>query len=366
MDNFWKQIEQGIQEQKGGYLVTILGGEGVVQELSGKRLFFDGKKWLSQNSLPEEVQEGLIPWLPSYSLKAEKVECEISSDSSPSLKARVFIQPLLPPPTLLVLGGGHIALHLVELGNMMGFKVTVVDDRPEFANPARFPQANRVICADFAQTLQKFTITKQTYIVIVTRGHRYDQMCLEMVIDSEAAYLGMIGSKRRVMAMRNYLTEQGYQPELLDKLHSPIGLNIGAETPAEIALSIMAEVVKTRRLSSENVKHKTGELEIDHWVVQALASLEETKDEKKVVLATIVEVKGSAPRKPGAQMLFYADGRSVGTIGGGCAEAEVRRAALTVLDQGTTAIYTVDLTNDVAAEDGMVCGGTMKVFLARV
>jgi len=366
MEYFWQRIKQVINEQKNGYLLTILGGEGAFEELSGRKLFFDGKQSQTLGSIPIELQESITPWILSHSVKAERVKQEINLDSSYSLKVDMFIQPLLPPPTLLVLGGGHIALHLVELGTMMGFKVTVVDDRPEFANTGRFPQADRVICADFAQTLQQFSITEQTYIVIVTRGHRYDQTCVVNVINSTAAYLGMIGSKRRVVAMKNFLIEQGYEPELLDRLHSPIGLSIGAETPPEIALSIMAEVVMCRRLSQANVKHKTGELEIDHTVIQTLASIEEGQLNERVVLATIIEVKGSTPRKPGAQMLFYADGRTIGTIGGGCAEAEVRRAALSVLDQGNTKIFTVDLTNDVAAEDGMVCGGVMKVFLARV
>jgi xanthine dehydrogenase accessory factor len=366
MNYFWQKIEQVIEEQKKGYLLTILGGEGIFAELSGKRLFSDGEVIQTLGDIPLEIQESIIPWLPSHSVKAERVQLEINLERSNLLKADVFIQPLLPPPTLLVLGGGHIALHLVELGKMMGFKITVVDDRPEFANPLRFPQADRVICADFAQTLLQFPITDQSYIVIVTRGHRYDQTCVESVIDSSATYLGMIGSKRRVSAMKNFLIEQGYKPECLERLHSPIGLNIGAETPAEIALSIMAEVVQCRRLSKQRVKHKTGELEIDPTVVKRLALIEQNRGDEQAVLATIVEVKGSAPRKSGAQMLFYADGRTVGTIGGGCAEAEVRRAALNILDQETPKIYTVDLTNDVAAEEGMVCGGIMKIFLAKI
>lgn len=366
MEHFWKKIEQVIEDQKKGYLLTILGGEGIFSELSGRKLFFDGKVSQSLGHIPLEIQESLLPFIPSYSFKAERVKLSAILENSVPLKADVFIQPLLPPPTLLVLGGGHIALHLVELGKMMGFKVTVVDDRPEFANSIRFAQADQVICADFAGTLRHFTFTEQTYVVIVTRGHRYDQTCLESVIDSPAAYLGMIGSQRRVSAMKRFLLEQGYKSERLERLHSPIGLKIGAETPAEIALSIMAEVVQVRRLTSNKEKLKTGELEIDHSVIQALAELETSDFKEQVVLATIVEVKGSAPRKPGAQMLFYADGRLVGTIGGGCAEAEVRRAALNVLDQETTKIYKVDLTNDVAAEDGMVCGGIMKVFLTKI
>lgn len=158
---------------------------------------------------------------------------------------------LLEPPTsvvqLLILGAGHVALPLATMAKMVGYDVTVVDDRPSFANSFRFPTADKIICNDFEQALDAININPQTFVVIVTRGHRYDKVCLKKVIGHPAAYIGMIGSRRRVKALLAELEEQGVSNDLLQKLYSPIGLKIGAETPEEIAVSILSELIKVHR-----------------------------------------------------------------------------------------------------------------------
>jgi len=160
---------------------------------------------------------------------------------------RLFWDRTTKRPHALVFGGGHISQPLVHMLSMLDFHVTVVDDRPEFSNPERFPLAEAVICESFSKVFQQLTIDKDTAIIIVTRGHRYDLDCLHATIDSDARYLGMIGSKKRVREMINLLREEGTSEENLRRLRAPIGLDINAETPVEIALSIAAEVVSNFR-----------------------------------------------------------------------------------------------------------------------
>jgi xanthine dehydrogenase accessory factor len=159
----------------------------------------------------------------------------------------VFIDVQTTPPTLLIAGGGHIAVPLARMGTMLGFRVVVVDDRPVFANNERFPDADEVIAAPFGETLASYPFDEQTYVTIMTRGHAHDLECLLQMIDKPVAYIGMIGSRRRVKGVLGMVQEKGHAEELLARVHAPIGLDIGGRTPEEIALSVMAEVVQARR-----------------------------------------------------------------------------------------------------------------------
>lgn len=151
------------------------------------------------------------------------------------------------PATLLVIGGGHVGKALATIGNMCGFSVAVVDDRPEYANPERFPEADKITRGRFDEVLADYPVDENTYVVCVTRGHKHDEVSLRAVVGTRAAYVGMIGSKRRVAAVLQHLLEEGADAEAIGRVHTPIGLDIGAETPEEIAVSIMAEVIMTRR-----------------------------------------------------------------------------------------------------------------------
>ncbi len=159
----------------------------------------------------------------------------------------IFLEVQVAPPTLLIAGAGHIAVPLARMGAMLGFRVVVLDDRPLFANEERFPEADEVIAAPFAEALAGYPLDGQTYVVLMTRGHAHDLECLVQVIDKPAAYIGMIGSRRRVRGVLDLVRERGLPEELLARVHAPIGLDIGALTPEEIALSVIAEVVKVRR-----------------------------------------------------------------------------------------------------------------------
>jgi xanthine dehydrogenase accessory factor len=161
----------------------------------------------------------------------------------------VFSERWDPVPRLVIVGAGHIAEPLEILGRMAGFETAVVDDRRLFANRQRFPAATDVVCEPILEAVRKLPLTPATYIVLVTRGHVLDLDALTVLIERNepVAYLGMIGSKRRIRGVFQLLEQQGFARERFRHVHAPVGLNIAAETPAEIAVSILAEIIAVRR-----------------------------------------------------------------------------------------------------------------------
>ena len=271
-----------------------------------------------------------------------------------------LIEPYYPKPRLIIFGGGHIAKPLAEFASRVGFTVVVIDDRPSFANKHRFPEAAEIICDSFEGAFTKLKPRRTDFIVIVTRGHRHDELCLRRALEYKTSYLGMIGSKRRVKAMKEMLLKEGYSQETMDSVNSPIGLDIGAVTPDEIAIAIIAEVISYRRKrGGAKSTEKFNLPEFDEDVIHRLAS-----DVKEpMALVTIISAKGSVPRKAGAKMLVWQDGKTLGSIGGGCSEANVIGIARDISETGGYIIHHVDMTGDVAEDEGMVCGGIMDVLI---
>jgi len=175
---------------------------------------------------------------------------------------RVFFDLISSESTLVVCGAGHIAVPLVRFARSIGFNVTVLDDREDFAQPARFPDS-RVIAENFSAALQKMTLGPTTYVVIITRGHEHDADCLMEVLKKETAYVGLIGSRRRVRFVLEMLEKQGIAKKRLQEVFTPIGTPIGAESPEEIALSIIAELVCVRRKGSQQARALRGAVGID-------------------------------------------------------------------------------------------------------
>lgn len=168
-------------------------------------------------------------------------------------EVRLFAEAYRPPDDLLVVGAGHVAVPLAELGVRLGFRVTVLDDREEFATPERFPDAARVLRTDFADPFREVEIGPNTHVVLVTRAHKYDFDCLRRLValDVPPAYVGMIGSRRRVRAAFQALLDAGVPRERLASVRAPVGLDIGAETPEEIAVSVAAELILLRRRGAD-------------------------------------------------------------------------------------------------------------------
>lgn len=182
----------------------------------------------------------------------------------PAFADDLFAELHAPAEQLLIFGAGHIAVPLAELGTTLGFAVTVLDDREEFASAARFPTAARVIVLDFNAPLEGLAMGPLTYVVLVTRAHKHDFDLLNTMLehDHQPRYIGMIGSRRRVRAAFTALLDGGMPKHKLERVHAPVGLDIGAETPAEIAVSIAAELVRVRRGgSAESLSHDERVLE---------------------------------------------------------------------------------------------------------
>ena len=163
---------------------------------------------------------------------------------------KIFVDVQSGQQTLIIAGAGHIAQPLCEIGHMMGFHTIVIDDRWAFANKERFPHAADIRVGPFGEVLRSLDINEQTFVVVVTRGHVHDEESVRVALSQNPAYVGMIGSKRRAKTTLERLAEQGYSPEQLSRIHTPMGLDIAAETPAEIAVAIAAEIVRARRQSS--------------------------------------------------------------------------------------------------------------------
>ncbi len=163
---------------------------------------------------------------------------------------KVLVTPLAPPPRMVIFGAGHLAIPLVEMASWCGFDITVIDDRQEFSCSARFPRARKVLVAPM-ENIRGFELSSvTTYFILITREHRHDDMLLRQLLGTPYAYLGMIGSRRRTTKVKERLINDGFPADEVHAVHAPIGLEIGAQTPEEIAISIMAEVIAVKNRSS--------------------------------------------------------------------------------------------------------------------
>ncbi|MFN6497262.1 MAG: XdhC family protein [Nostoc sp. DedQUE01] len=169
-----------------------------------------------------------------------------------SLHSTALIETLLPPPTLLIIGAGHIAISLVQIGKIAGFQVIVQDDRPDFATKERFADASLVLAQPITSIQELLNKNTNLYVALVTRGYLQDLAALRLLSNYQLPYIGMIGSKKRVSTVYKILEAEGYKTEFLNQIYAPIGLDIGALTPEEIAVSICAELIKVRRGGSGN------------------------------------------------------------------------------------------------------------------
>jgi xanthine dehydrogenase accessory factor len=167
----------------------------------------------------------------------------------------IFVEPILPPADLYIFGAGHVAASLYKVARIAGFDVTIIDDREAYANRERFPEAQEVIAEDFDKAAARLVPGESSYIVIVTRGHRDDMRMLRWAVQTPARYIGMIGSKRKTITIFKELQNEGLAAHLFDRVHAPVGLDIGAITPEEIAVSITAELIAARRRVERELPH---------------------------------------------------------------------------------------------------------------
>lgn len=333
-NRFYTQLLEALGQGRAVTLITSLGTR------KGQKAFvLDGALTVSDEALRPH-------WERAVALIPQNMPQILETGNGP-----VLFEHISARPKLVICGGGHVAQPLGVLGALLDFDVTVIDDRPEFANPERFPNA-QVLCMPYLEALEQIPGGDDCYFVIVTPGHIADRECLEAVLrKGRFAYAGMIGSRRKVELLREALMSSGFARELVESVHMPIGLRIGAKTPAEIATCIAAELIQVRSGAD-------GGFDRD--------GLEAISQGTPMVLCTIIKKSGSAPRGVGARLMVDKEGRTYGTVGGGAAEAAVINAAPKVLEMGQARFLEHSMQNDDAHKEGMVCGGSITVLMEPI
>jgi len=337
---FFKAIQQ-IDKNKENISITIISGENIGDKL----LLSDGVIIYTNNDI---VDWGYI----ISSIPNNKISQVITLNGE-----KIYVEFMCQSYKVVVCGAGHISISIIKMCKLLDLPVTVIDDRLAFANDAIKAGADKVICEPFEKALKYIEADNGTFFIIVTRGHRYDQTCLHKIIDKKNAYIGMIGSKIRVKKVLDYLEDEGIQREKLDKVYTPIGLKIGAETPAEIAVAIMAQIIEVK---NKEIGSSTYSEELLKGV------LDENYIDIPKAVVTIVSRKGSAPREVGTKMSVLKDGTMIGTIGGGCVEASIRQTAFSSIDNQKCKLVQVDMTGREAEDEGMVCGGIVEIFVEPI
>jgi len=214
-----------------GTFIGTVGGGGVQQQVKEKAV---------------EVMKSREPQIVHFDLSGRGEEAAMICGG----EMDVLLEPILPSETLYLFGAGHIAQSMAAMGKMLGFRVVVMDPRPEYNNSDRFPGADSLIVEEYNSAFAKLSVDEDSYIVIYTTGHVLDEQCLRFAVSTKARYIGMIGSKKKVREVKQRLLQKGVSRQQLDRVYAPIGIEIGAETPQEIAISILAEIIKVKRTNS--------------------------------------------------------------------------------------------------------------------
>lgn len=331
-----------------------------------ERFLKNEKKILFKMTLPS-LDEGYVDSIKSeFFLENDLTDSKIAKIVSEGKSVferntRTFYEPFYKRERMIILGGGHIAVSLSVMAKTTGFYVSVVDDRPEFASNEHLPYADEIICGNFENAIKNLHITEQDYVIIVTRGHTHDTECIkELLRGTEPFYTGLMGSKKRVSIIFDDLKNEGFDSVRLERIFTPIGLNIGAKTIEEIVISIMAEVIKKRRLDSIGVSY-IDRCDHDFQTMVKIACLE-----KPCTIATILEDEGSVPRGSGACMAIFSDGTSIGSIGGGSIECSVIKDAVSLIGTGRYKIIEAEFSGADENAIDMVCGGKICVLLEDV
>lgn len=264
---------------------------------------------------------------------------------------KIFIERFGVAPRIIICGAGTVGQEVIKLGKQLDITVVVLEDREEFAEKARKLGADCVICKNFENGFEELSEKNKDYYVVLTREHQFDKVCLEKILNKKHAYVGLMSSRNRASIMRDTLINAGYDKESVEEIHSPIGLSINAQTPAEIAVSICAEIIKDK-----NIKAKSEGFSRE--------ILDEIIDKQsRIILATIVERVGSAPRDVGTKMIIREDGKIVGSVGGGWIEAEVVSLASKMFeDNEKCSIYETDKNSN----DAILCGGYETIYLEMI
>jgi xanthine dehydrogenase accessory factor len=249
----YQEIVKLMQQGERALLATVISSQNAPRKATAKMLIKkDGTAigTVGGGALEHQVRQKAVEVMNSGVAQVMRFDLSGKEGKSGMIcggEAEVFLEPILPLETLYLLGAGHIGQSVAAMGKLLGFRVVVIDPRAEFNNVARFPGADTLIVEEYQQAFSRLEIDRESYIVIFTPGHSHDEQCLHLAVGSAARYIGMIGSQNKVSTVKSHLLAKGVAQEKLDKVHAPIGLKIEAETPEEIAIAILAEIVQVRR-----------------------------------------------------------------------------------------------------------------------
>ncbi|MEL7610663.1 MAG: XdhC/CoxI family protein [Bacillota bacterium] len=263
----------------------------------------------------------------------------------------ILCERIAAAPRLYLCGGGHVAVCVAKVAKLAGFAVTVIDERTDFANRERFPAADEIRNVPYGEGLNAIPDKESPYFVLVTRSHTDDQACLERILNRPAAYIGMIGSGAKIKTIFSHLKEQGFTREQIGPIHAPIGIPIGAKTPEEIAVSIVAEMIQTKNAPG-------GERGWNAALVRALR-----EHGARGAMCTLVDKRGSTPRGPGARMFVSDGGKLYGTVGGGFGEKTAYDAALNAMRTGARGLYRLAMNEPGAANGCAPENGEIDVLI---
>jgi xanthine dehydrogenase accessory factor len=258
MDDIYEEIVRSRREGDRAALATVVQVKGSTPRSKGSKMFIrsDGSFLgsIGGGCLESEVWEAAMKVIKEGTSQIIDFDLTGKKATKEGLICggimQILIEPIMSQPTVYIFGAGHIGFAISKIASMTGFKIVVIDDRPAYANSERFPEADEFFIDDPATIVPNLGINKNSYLIIACRGHLDDQRVLEQAINTPATYIGMLGSKKKNKTVFSNLKAKGIPQEMLDIVHAPIGLPIATETPEEIAVSIMAEIIDCRRRST--------------------------------------------------------------------------------------------------------------------
>jgi len=261
MTDIYQEIIRTIADGEEAALVTIISAKGSTPRKEGAKMLVksDGSVIDSIGGGSSEAQAVDMAMAAIKSGEPQRLNISLNAkEGEPGMicggEVEIFVEPIMPSATLYIFGGGHVSLPVARIGKQLGFKIVVIDDREEYVNPERFPGVAITLVEDFSDVLSRLKPAKSGYILIITRDHQTDELVLEQVLKTQTRYIGMMGSRNKIKTIFAHLVAKGIAQEQLDKIHAPIGLDIHAQTPEEIAVSILAEIIKVRR--SQNTEDR--------------------------------------------------------------------------------------------------------------
>ncbi|MDD2251573.1 MAG: XdhC/CoxI family protein [Dehalococcoidales bacterium] len=254
--DIYEEVAKVKSEGREAALVTLIGASGSTPRGEGAKMMVleDGstRGTIGGGSIEREVTQAALEVMRKGKPERYKYELKKADEGLGMIcggDVEVFIEPVLQSPSLFIFGAGHIAYTLSKMAQMAGYKVTIIDDRPGFATPERYPEAEKTLTTSFGSSFKELNISKWSFIVIVTYGHQADEVVLEEALKTPARYIGMIGSKSKNQAVYDSLKSRGVTEEQISRVYAPIGTRINAHTPEEIAVSILGQMIQVRRSS---------------------------------------------------------------------------------------------------------------------